>query len=154
LVPIAFGENSELYRKLVLQEQKVDVLETSFEDQVDPELFAVFARVKNPRDIDYVRGAIQGTFDHFSKELIPQDKLDQTRSHIRYGTALGWQSAGRIAGFLASYIGLTGTPDTVNRLFALYNEITPKDVLDNARRYFTPDNQIVITLDTKREEKK
>jgi zinc protease len=154
LVPIAFGENSELYQKLVLKEQKVDMLETSFEDQVDPELFAVFARVKDSKDMDYVKKEILKTFERYTKDLIPAEKLDETRSHLRYGTALGWRSAGSIAGFLASYIGLTGTPDTVNRLFALYNQITPKDVLDNAKKYFTPENQTVVTLETKKEEKK
>ena len=154
LVPIAFGENSDLYQKLVLKEQKVDMLDTSFEDHVDPELFAVIARIKDPKDVDYVKDEILKTFERYSKESIPLDKLNETRSHIRYGTALGWQSAGSIAGFLATYIGLAGTPDTVNRLFALYNQVTPKDVLDNAKKYFIPENLTVVTLATKKEEKK
>jgi zinc protease len=152
LVPIAFGENSELYQKLVLKEQKVDMLMTSFDDQVDPELFAVIARVKEPKDISYVRDAIVTTFERFADERVTQEKLDETRAHIRYSTALSWTSAGAIAGFLAPYIGLSGTPQTVDRLFGLYQQITPKDIQENAKRYFTSDNRTIVTLATKAKE--
>jgi zinc protease len=152
LVPIAFGENSELYQKLVLKEQKVDMLMTSFDDQIDPELFAVVARVKDGKDIGYVRDAIVATFDRFAEEKVTQEKLDETRAHIRYSTALSWRSAGGIAGFLAPYIALNGTPQTVDRLFALYQQITPKDIQENAKRYFTSENRTIVTLATKPKE--
>jgi len=152
LVPIAFGENSELYQKLVLKEQKVDLLAVSFDDQIDPELFAVVARAKEVRDIEYVRGEIVKTLERLSAEKIPQEKLDETRSRMRYGTALGWTSAGAIAGFLAPYINLGGTPETIDRLFALYQQITPKDILDAAKKYFTPENRTTVTLATKSKE--
>lgn len=149
LVPIAFGENSELYQKLVLKEQKVDVIEVSFEDQVDPELFAVISRVKDVKDLNYVRDEIIKTFDRFAKEPVSQEKLEETRAHIRYSTALGWTSANSIAGFLAPYISVGGTPRTVDRLFALYQQVTPRDIQDNAKKYFAPENRTVVTLATK-----
>lgn len=154
LVPIAFGENSELYQKLVLKEQKVDVLIPSFDDQIDPELFAVVARVKDEKDVDYVRDAIIATFERYAGEKVPQDKLDETRSHIRYSTALSWTSAGAIAGFLAPYIALAGTPQTVDKMFGLYQQITPKDIQESAKKYFTADNRTVVTLATRTEETK
>jgi zinc protease len=155
IVPIAFGENSELYQKLVLKEQRVDMLSVSFDDQADPELFTVLARVKDPAQVEYVRDQVIETFNRFAKEVVPQDKLDETRSHIRYSTALSWTSAGAIAGFLAPYLGLSSTPATIDRIFNLYQQITPKDILDAARKYFTAENRTVVTLATKaREEKK
>jgi zinc protease len=152
LVPIAFGENSELYQKLVLKEQKVDLLFPSFDDQIDPELFAVVARVKDPKDIDYVRDAIISTFNRFADERISQEKLDETRAYIRYSTALSWTSAGSIAGFLAPYIALSGTPQTVDKVYALYQQITPRDIQDNAKKYFTADSRTVVTLAAKPKE--
>ena len=152
LVPIAFGENSDLYQRLVLKEQKVDMLLTSFDDQIDPELFAVVARVKDVKDLNYVRDAIVATFERYSEERVTQEKLDETRSHIRYSTALSWTSAGAIAGFLAPYIALNGTPRTVDRLFALYQQVTPKDIQETAKRFFTSDNRTIVTLATKKEE--
>ena len=72
LVPIAFGENSELYQKLVLKEQKVDTLMVSFDDQIDAELFAVVARVKDAKDVTYVRDAIVATFERFAERKLPR----------------------------------------------------------------------------------
>lgn len=154
LGPIAFGENSELYQKLVLKEQKVDMLALSFDDQIDPELFAVVARVKDASDTAYVREQIIETFNRFSREPVAQEKLDETRSHLRYSTALSWTSAGAIAGFLAPYLNLGGTPATVDRLFALHQQVTPKEVLDMAKKYFLPENRTVVTLATKPAEEK
>jgi zinc protease len=152
VVPLGFGENSELYQKLVLKEQKVDMLEASLDDQIDPELFAVTARVKEDKDVNYVRDEIIKTFDRFAKDPIAQEKLDETRSHIRYSTALTWTSANSIAGFLAPYINLRGSPRTVDRLFALYQQVTPKDIQENAKRYFGGENRTIVTLATKAKE--
>lgn len=152
--PIAFGENSDLYQKLVLKEQRVDMLAVSFDDQIDPELFTVVARIKDATDINYVRDQITDTFARFAREPVAQEKLDETRSHIRYSTALNWTSADAIAGFLAPYINIANTPATVDRLFALYQQITPKDILETAKKYFVPENRTIVTLATKPSEEK
>jgi zinc protease len=128
LAAIAFGENSDIYQQLVLKEQKVDVLEVSSEDQLDPELFTVFVRIKEPKDVDYVRDQILATFKRYTKELVPLPKLDETRSRLRYSTALSMDSSESIASALAPFIALRRTPETIDKLFALYQRITPEDI--------------------------
>jgi zinc protease len=152
VVPIGFGENSELYERLVLKEQKVDVLEVNFSDQADPELFAVVARVKDPKNVNYVRDEIIKTVERFTKEPISSEKLEETRAHIRYSAALGWVSAGSIAAFLSNYLGLASNPETVDKLFALYQQVTSRDVLESAKRYFAPESRTIVTLATKAKE--
>ena len=146
---IAFGQNSDLYQRLVLKEQKVDQLFTDFGDQMDPELFAVYARVKDPKDVEYMRQQIVDTFRKFSDELIPLEKLNATRSRMRYGFAIAMNSNDAIARSLAPYIALRRTPETINQLFALYESITPADVRDAARSYFKENNRTIVTLATK-----
>ena len=51
-----------------------------------------------------------------------------------------------IAAALAPYIGLRRTPETINKLFALYQQITPQDIRAIARQYFTPNNRTIVTL--------
>src|SRR6201991_5226682 len=53
---LGFSQTSELYQRLVIKEQKVDVLSPDFEDHRDPYLVTILARVKNAKDVDYVRG--------------------------------------------------------------------------------------------------
>jgi len=149
LAVIGFGENSELYQRLGLKEQKVDVLSPAFDDQPDPELFSVVARIKDRKDLDYVRDQITATFKRYTTELIPDSKLKDTRAHLRYGTALGWTSSGAIANFLAPYVALRRTPETIDKLFSLYDRVTPEVVRELAARYFTENSRTIVTLATK-----
>ena len=149
LAQVAFGENSDLYQRLVLKEQKVDLLTPEFEDRIDPELFSVYARVKDQKDVDYVRDQILATFKRFTTEMIPQQKLDATRSRARYSFALAMDSSEAIAAALAPYITLRRTPETINKLFALAETVTPEDVRTIAARYFADRNRTIVTLATK-----
>ncbi|HEX8922175.1 MAG TPA: pitrilysin family protein, partial [Pyrinomonadaceae bacterium] len=149
LAAIAFGENSDLYQRLVLKEQKVDYVNPSFDDQVDAELFTVFSRVKDQKDVTYVRDQIMATFKRYTTELVPQAKLDATRSRTRYSLALGMDSSEAIASILAPYISLRRTPETMNKLFALYGQITPEDIRAAAAKYFVDRNRTIVTLSTK-----
>lgn len=146
LAAIAFGENSDLYQRLVLKEQKVDSLDVSFDDQMDPELFAIITRVKDAKDMDYVQEQILATFKRYTTENVPQDKLNATRSRLRYGTALSMNSSQAIARAISPYIALRRTPDTINKLFNLYDQITPADIREAASRYFVEHNRTIVTL--------
>jgi zinc protease len=149
LAAIAFGENSELYQQLVLKEQKVDILAPDFSDQIDPEMFVMFARVKDPANVNAVRDRITETFKRFTTETVEQSKLDATRSRMRYGFAMAMNSNDAIARALAPYISLRRTPETVNKLFETYQDITPADIRDAAKKYFREDSRTVVTLATK-----
>ena len=148
LASIAFGENSDLYQKLVLKEQKVDFISPSFDDSIDGELFSIFARVKDQKDVDYVRDEILQTFKRYSTELVPQKELDETRSRTRYGLAMGMNSSEAIAGILAPYIALKRTPETLNKLFDVYTQISAEDVRSTAAKYFVERNRTIVTLAT------
>lgn len=146
LLPIAFGPNSDLYQRLVLKEQKVDELEPNFGSHPDPELFTVYARVKDVKDVDYVREQILSAFKQCTDETVDQSKLDATRSRVRYSFALRMNSSAAVASAVAPYIGLRRTPETINKLFALYQQITPEDIRSVARQYFAPGNRTIVTL--------
>jgi len=151
LAPIGFGENSDLYQKLVLTEQKLDSLSYIFEDRADPELFLVAAKLKDVKDTDYVRQQILEAYRRYATELVPKDKLDSTRSRLRYQFALAMDSSEAIAGTLATYIGLRRTPATIDKVFSLYDTITPQDIREMAAKYFVDNHRTVITLSTRKE---
>jgi len=149
LSPMAFGPNSDLYKRLVLEEQKVDDLGADFGNHPDPELFTVYARVKNVKDLDEVRDRILATFARFTRDPVDQAQLDATRSRMRYSFALRMNSSPAIAAALAPYILLTRTPDTINKVFALYQQVTPGDMRTMAAKYFTDNNRTIVTLTPK-----
>ncbi|HWR34995.1 MAG TPA: pitrilysin family protein [Clostridia bacterium] len=149
LANLAFGQNSDLYQKLVLKEQKVATMDGGQDMRVDPELFAVMARVKDVKDVNYVRDQILATYKQFAETLVPADRLAATRSRMRYDFALSMDSSSAIAGALAPYIALRSTPETINRRYALYEQVSPEDIREAARKFFTEHNQTVVTLSTK-----
>ena len=151
---VAFGDSSDINQKLVLKEQKATFVGGGVDNHLDPELFTVFSQIKNPADADYVRDEIVKTFERFGKELIPQTQLDQTRSRLRYGFALGMNSNDAIAGTLAQYVYLRRSPDTLNKFFALYDTITPEDIRAASQKYFVKSNQTIVTLAAKKENAK
>ncbi len=147
---IAFGENSDISQKLVLQEQKAVFVAADADNHIDPELFTAYAQIKDVKDMDYVQGEILKTYQRYTTELVPQKQLDETRSRLRYGFVLGMNSNDAIAGALAQYIALRRSPDTVDKVFALYDSVTPEDIRKFAAKYFTENNQTIVTLATKK----
>ena len=55
---LAFGETSEAYRRLVLDEQVVEDIDAGAAYHRDPGLLEIYARVKDPAKVDYVLGVI------------------------------------------------------------------------------------------------
>jgi zinc protease len=149
LSEIAFGRNSDLYRRLVLEQQIVDELGVDFGNHPDPELFTTYARIKDGKNADDVREQILATVARFTKETVDQMKLDATRSRMRYSFALRMNSSPAIAAALAPYILLRRTPDTIDKVFALYQQVTPQDIRAGAAKYLTENNRTIVTLATK-----
>jgi zinc protease len=96
--------------------------------------------------MDYVRDQILATFKRFMTESVPQNQLDATRSRLRYATALSMNSSQSIARAISPYVALRRTPETINKLFDLYDKITPQDIRDAASRYFIERNRTIVTL--------
>ncbi len=143
---LGFSESSPLYKKLVLDDQTVDVLHVSNPDRLDPELFAAVARIKDPARIDAVRNDILATFESFRRTPVDPKRLDDVKKHLRYRFALTMDNTEAIADILAAYVGLRRTPETINRLYELYDKVTPEDIQQIARKYFTEDTRTIVTL--------
>ena len=143
---IGFSENSELYQRLVIQEQKVDALFASNPDHVDPYLFTVMARVKKPEDVKYVEEAVLSTAHGFKDTLVPADKLAQAQKRLRYQFALSMNNSEAIASTVARFIALRRTPETINRLYDVYASLTPEDLRAAARKYFVESGRTIVTL--------
>ncbi|HET9532858.1 MAG TPA: insulinase family protein, partial [Blastocatellia bacterium] len=143
---LGFSKTSELYQRLVIKEQKVDLLLYSFDDRLDPYLLTAGARVKDLKDLDYVREEIRKTFESFKSNKVDEKKLSEVKSHLRYSFSLGLDNSEAIAARLAPYIALRRTPETINRLYEVYASITPDDIREIARKYFVETHRTVVTL--------
>jgi zinc protease len=142
----SFSENSALFKKLVVEEQKVETLFPGYYDHVDPYLFEATALVKDEKDMEYVTSQIMETFEKLKTTAIPASELDDVKSHLRYQFAIGMNSTPAIAATLAHYIGLRRTPETINKRYELYRNVTSEDVMRVAQKYFVEQGRTIATL--------
>jgi zinc protease len=141
-----FGATSDVYRKLVEQEQKVDQFFAGGPDNVDPELIYVFARVKKAEDALYVRDEILRAVAKARAEPVDARKLEEAKSNLRYSFTARLDNTDTIAGTLARYVRYRRSYDTVNNVFRVYESLTPADLDAAARKYFVDDSLLVTTL--------
>jgi zinc protease len=143
---LGFSSNSDLYQRLVIKEQKVDALFYAFEDHVDPYLLTVGARVKDPKDVEYVKSEIIKTFESFKGTKVAAEKLEAVKSNLKYSFTLSLDNSQAIAAALAPFIALRRTPETINKIYDIYSSITPDDLQQMANRYFVPRYRTIVTL--------
>ena len=143
---LGFSPTSDLYQKLVIQEQKVDLLSAYAPQSVDPSLFVVRARIKDPTDMDYVQQQILSTTHSFQEKPVDSPRLDAVRKHLRYELALQMDSNDAIAEALAPFVALRRTPETINKYFEQYAQLTAADVQQAAQKYLVEKGRTIVTL--------
>jgi zinc protease len=146
LMNINFGTTSDVYRKLVEQEQKVDQFFAGAPDNVDPELIYVFARVKKAEDALYVRDEILRAVAAARANPIDARRLEEAKSNARYSFTARLDNTDTIASTLARYVRYERSYDTLNNVFRVYQTLTPADLDAAAKKYFVDDSLVVTTL--------
>ncbi len=146
LEELAFGPTSEIYKKLVLAEQKVEFIAADFPLNRDPPLFEICAMVKNEADLPAVRGEIDRTLQRYKTEPVDAKRLDQLKRRHQYAFLMALDSPEAVAGALARFVALSGGIEVVDRFFAEFDRVTADDILRATRKYFTPERRTVVVL--------
>ena len=143
---LAFGETSDIYKKLYVKEQKVQFLQASVPMNRDVPLFEVYSMVKTESDLPYVREEIYRTLERFKTTPVDAGKLNDLKRRRKYGFLMGLDTPDHVAGGVARFVALTGGIETIDRLYGQMAMVTPDDIMAAARKYFTPERRTVVTL--------
>jgi zinc protease len=143
---LSFGQTSDLYKRLVEQEQKVDQLFYFGGPSVDPTLFTVFARVKDGKDSVYVRDQIMQTFAGLRTTKLDAKRVADAKSNSRYGFVRGLDNTDAIASTVASFAHFERSFDTINKYYRVLATVGPDEIQSTAKKYFTDKNLVVTTL--------
>ena len=146
LASMVFSRTSDLYKKLVIEEQKIRFISGGAQDSRDPNLFTIHVSMVEKEDMAYVMGEIEKAIGKAKTEDADAKLLQRTKSNLKYGFAMGIDTPGSIARSLSHYIQLTGDPESINRLYALYDKVTVKDVKMVANKYFKADHLTIATI--------
>ncbi len=146
LSSIVFSNTSDLYKKLVITEQKVRWISGGASDSRDPGLFTIQVSMVEKADMPYVMEEIEKAIAKVKAEGVDEDILKRTKSNLKYSFAMGIDTPGAIANSLSHYIQLTGDPESVNRTYAQYDKVTAEDVKKMANQYFVPEHLTIATI--------
>ena len=143
---LAFGSTSDLRKKLLLKEQKVQTLAASVPMNRDQPLFEILAMVKKPEDIAYVRDEIYRTLEDFKTKPVDAGRLRDLKRRNKYSFLMALDTPDAVAGGLARFVALTGDIAVIETLYAQMETVTPEDVMRAAKKYFTPERRTVVVL--------
>ncbi len=146
LAALAFGETSDAYRKLVLDEQVVELLTASADANRDPGLLNIEARVKDPAKVDYVLATIDATVAAYRDAPPSAERLAALQQRLKYGFLMSLQTPDAVASRLARFVALGGDLDGIDTLYATYGAITPADVQAAAQSYLAAERRTVGVL--------
>ena len=146
LMELAFGETSQLYKKLVLDQQKVQMISAEVPLSRDPELLEIAAIIKPAVDIESVRAELERTIHEFQTTPVDARRLARVIRHQKYSLLMSMDSPLAVATALAPYIGLTGGIEALDRFYAAADQVTPQDVQRAAQKFLDPKRRTVAIL--------
>jgi zinc protease len=146
LSSIIFSNTSELFKKLVLTERKARFLGGGAGDARDPNLISIQGSLVDKKDLQYFKDEVVKAIENVKQNGVDPDKLAKTKSNLKYRFAMSIDDPSTIAGSLCHYIMLTGDPESLNKLYALYDQVTVDDIMMVANKYFVPEGLTIATI--------
>jgi len=143
---LAFGETSNAYRQLVLEEQVVEYLDADAAYSRDPGLLEISTRIKDPSKVDYVLGVIDATIAEYRARPPDAERLAALQRRLKYGFLMGLQTPDSVAMRVAQFVALSGDLRGLDQLHATYAAVTPADVHAAAEQYLRAEQRTVGVL--------
>ncbi len=143
---LAFGETSDIYKKLVLNEQKVQFISANPGMNRDPYMFEIYTMIKDEKDIDYVTGEINKVIETYKSTKVEQDKLERLKKQKKYSFLMALDSPDAVASMLPQYITLANNIDVIDDLTETMMNLSPDDIQKAVKLYFTENNRNTVVL--------
>ena len=143
---VAFGPNSAIYRKLVLQERRAQYVAPSFGLSRDPYLVAVQAMVSNPAETKAVEGEIMAAIKALHETPVDAKQLAATKSALKYGFLMGLEAAQDVSLAMMWPIVYTGKLEAIEDYYRTLDTLTPEDLREAARKYLVDTGRTTITM--------
>jgi zinc protease len=140
------GDSSRIYRRLVYE---TGIAYTAFGGGnivEDPNLFYAVGIVQPGHTADEVASALVGELDALKAEPISDHELQRAKNQFARDYSLGRESNEQKAEQLAHAVVIHNDITTADGEFDIFQGITTADVQRVARRYFTADNRLIITI--------
>ncbi len=143
---LAFGPTSDLNKRLVQVEQKVDGLNAFAPGSADPGLAVIAARIKKQADAIYVRDELLKTMARMRAEPVSASLLADAKAAGKFGLIRSLDNTDSIGGTLARFVRYERSFGTINDYYRTIDSLTPADLQAAAQKYLTDENLVLTTL--------
>ena len=143
---IAFGPNSPIYRKLVIQERRLQALQGGFYLSRDPDFIQVLAMVTDPAEVEAIEAELLAEVERYKTELVDEKVLADTKSAARYGFLMGLEAHLNVANAVSRAVVNTGELEPINDYYRTLQSITPEDLRQAARSILIENRRTIVTL--------
>jgi predicted Zn-dependent peptidase len=142
------GRSSRLYRELVEEKQIATNIMTANGaggGRYDSH-FLFFGAPRHPHTATDLEAAILGVVEKIKKEPVAKQELQKARNQLRAGYIRSLNSNAGLAARLTSYQQMVGDWRYMTTYESRIATVTPEEIMEVARRYFTPGRRTVATL--------
>lgn len=143
---VAFGPNSDIYRKLVIEERRLQALNAGFGLSRDPDFIQVMAMASDPADVKNIETELLGVVERFKNELVDEKMLAGTKSANRYGFLMALETHLNVANAVSRAIVNTGELGPINDYYRTLASLTAEDIREAARQILTEGQRTIVTL--------
>jgi zinc protease len=141
------GQSSRIYRSLVYNKQLAVAAFGQGNLIEDPNLFFAVAIVQPGRTPDEAEKALIAELERLKNEPISEAELQQAKNQFARDYVIGRESNQQKALHLAHAIVLhNGDVTTADGEFDIFMNVTTADVQRVARKYFTPQSRLIMTI--------
>jgi zinc protease len=140
------GQSSRIYRKLVYEKQLALAAFGGGNIIEDPNLFYAVAIVQPGHTTEETIDALIAELDRLRNEPITPGELQQAKNQFARDYMFGRESNKDKASQLGHAAVIHNDIKTADGEFDIFMNITQDDVQRVARKYFTPENRLVMTI--------
>ncbi len=141
-----FGQNSDLYTKLVINEKKLRSLGADATTTRDPFLISVEGSLVSPSDFSYIKSEMEKTLADAKSKPIDAKLLNETKENFKNSMIMRIDNPTAIAQTLSFFTWVAGNPEAINTYYAMYDRVSAEDIMNVAKKYFTPDRLTIATI--------
>jgi zinc protease len=141
------GPTSPLRKLIVLEKQSAEVLEPDFSVHRDPNLFGIYAMLKDESKRAEVDAAILAAVKELSTGTIDSKRLQGIQDHLRYDLIMQLETPDAVAEALARYAGILGAPDALDITMKKIAAVKPDDVKAYAQKYLIDEQRTTLVFE-------
>lgn len=149
------GSQSSRFQKVLVDDKRMALaVQTIPLGLEDGGLFINFALPNQGYEVTDLSKEMDVLVDQIKNEPIPEREFQKLQNQIENNFISGYGSVQSIAESLANYRVYFGDAGLINTEIERYRKVTREDLMRVAKKYFVPENKVVLTYRPKSEQEK